>query len=95
MLLGRTGDESLVRRVEKFDTVHVADDVTHSVKKMLYGYTEMDARLVSAGAGTFFVWVGIFYKLSCKIRVNHFINNRKQNKLEYNNRFIHAYQELN
>jgi len=34
-------------------------------------------------------------ELSCKIRVNHFINNRKQNKLEYNNRFIHAYEELN
>lgn len=57
MLMGRTGRDSLIRKVAAFDTVNVRTEISQRVEKMLKTYTENEARVASAGAGTFFVWV--------------------------------------
>ena len=64
MLMGKTGKESLIRRVRQFDTVDVAPDQQHTVGRILKKHDETAARVASAGAGTFYVWVSIIEDLT-------------------------------
>ena len=57
-LMGRTGRNGLVFLVSHFSIETVPEVIKDTVKVMLKGYTEEEARLASAGVGTFFVWVG-------------------------------------
>ena len=57
MLMGKTGKDGMLRRVRQFDTVNVRPEARKHVDKTLRKHTEMEARLASAGAGTFYVWV--------------------------------------
>ncbi|KAL3866265.1 hypothetical protein ACJMK2_043579 [Sinanodonta woodiana] len=45
-MMGKLGKESLIRRVQQFDTVNLIKD-----------HDETSARLASAGCGTFYVWL--------------------------------------
>ena len=57
--MGKTGKESLKRRVEEFDLDSVELDIALGARDLLHGCTLDEIRVVSAGAATFFVWVRI------------------------------------
>ncbi|CAL1533508.1 unnamed protein product [Lymnaea stagnalis] len=55
-LLGKTGRESVMRKISKFDAQTVALRTAHVAKKMVEPYTKEQIRDVSAGAATFYIW---------------------------------------
>lgn len=57
MLMGKTGKDKMLRRVKEFDTINVQPDTVYRVQQTINKYTETDARIASAGAGTFYVWL--------------------------------------
>ncbi|KAL4227458.1 hypothetical protein ACF0H5_012902 [Mactra antiquata] len=57
VMMGKTGKESLLRKVKEFDTVNVTPEARAHADKTLSEHTETDARVASAGAGTFYVWL--------------------------------------
>ncbi|XP_060594837.1 uncharacterized protein LOC132749158 [Ruditapes philippinarum] len=57
VLMGKTGKSGMLRRVRQFDTVNVQPDTKYRVEKTLNDHTEVEVRLASAGAGTFYVWL--------------------------------------
>lgn len=57
VLIGKTGKQSLKRRVSELKPDKLAINVAHSAKHILSRYNVNDVRDVSAGAATFFVWV--------------------------------------
>ena len=61
--MGKTGRESLIRRVREFDTVSVNPDHKQIVDNVLNKHDENSARTASSGAGTFYLWVGFTYFL--------------------------------
>lgn len=56
-ILGKTGRESVMRKIQKFDPKDCFLDAALASKKAISGYTLEHIRDVSAGAATFFVWV--------------------------------------
>jgi len=57
VLIGKTGKESLKRRVSDFDVEKLGMNVALKVKEMLTNYQLNEIRDTSAGAATFYVWV--------------------------------------
>ncbi|KAL4227459.1 hypothetical protein ACF0H5_012903 [Mactra antiquata] len=57
VLMGKTGKDGMLRRVRQFDTVNVRPEARKHAEKTLNEHTELEARIASAGAGTFFVWL--------------------------------------
>ncbi|KAH3793457.1 hillarin-like [Dreissena polymorpha] len=57
VLMGKMGKESMLRRVKTFDTIKVKPGVQQKVEEMLNKYSEFEARVASAGAGTFYCWL--------------------------------------
>lgn len=55
--MGRTGQETLITRVKTFNIDNVSAGTNQFVRKMLKDYTVDQARVISAGAATFLVWV--------------------------------------
>ncbi|XP_041377436.1 uncharacterized protein LOC121389855 [Gigantopelta aegis] len=55
-LMGKTGKESLKRRLEDFNLDSVDLDIALGARDLLHGCTLDEIRIVSAGAATFFVW---------------------------------------
>ncbi|OWF45838.1 Kyphoscoliosis peptidase [Mizuhopecten yessoensis] len=59
-IIGRTGKESLKRRINEFDINTLPLDVALGAKKMI-GKTDLaDIKTTSQGAATFYVWVGTY-----------------------------------
>lgn len=55
--MGKTGRESLKRRVMEFRVNELKYELAMEVKNILSQYSLSDARDVSAGAATFYLWV--------------------------------------
>lgn len=55
-ILGKTGRESVMRKIQKFDPKDCFLDAALAAKKVTSEYTLEHIRDVSAGAATFFVW---------------------------------------
>ena len=62
-LVGKTGRESLMRRISAFDPKDCSLAVAQMAKHMIENYSMSQIRDVSAGAATFFGWVG---RLVCR-----------------------------
>ena len=58
-LIGRTGKESLKRRVSEFDVDKLQLCLASKVKELLSNYKLSEIRDTSHGAATFYVWVCI------------------------------------
>ena len=56
-LVGKTGRESLMRRISSFDPKDCSLSVAQMAKHMIENYSMSQIRDVSAGAATFFGWV--------------------------------------
>ncbi|KAK3599342.1 hypothetical protein CHS0354_009835 [Potamilus streckersoni] len=56
-MMGKLGKESLIRRVQQFDTVNVQPETFSEVEELIKDHDETSARLASAGCGTFYVWL--------------------------------------
>lgn len=56
-ILSRTGKESLLQRVGRFDIDKVDPGMAMGAKEILKDLTLQQVRVVSAGAATFYVWV--------------------------------------
>lgn len=56
VILGKTGKESVMRKIQKFDPKDCYLDAALAAKKVIEEYTLEHIRDVSAGAATFFVW---------------------------------------
>jgi len=56
-LIGKTGKESLKRRVSEFDVDKLQLSLATRVKDLLHNYNMNDIRDTSHGAATFYVWV--------------------------------------
>ncbi|KAH3793407.1 hillarin-like [Dreissena polymorpha] len=57
VLMGKMGKKNMLRRVKTFDTINVKPGVQQKVDEMLNKYSEIEARMASAGAGTFYCWL--------------------------------------
>ena len=57
VLIGKTGKESLKRRISEFKVEKLNIEVAMRSKQVLSRFTLDEARDVSSGAGTFYVWV--------------------------------------
>ncbi|KAL3869217.1 hypothetical protein ACJMK2_041926 [Sinanodonta woodiana] len=55
-LMGKTGRESMMRRISKFDPKDCSVDVAHKSKSMIENFSMGQIRDVSAGAATFYGW---------------------------------------
>ena len=58
-LIGKTGKESLKRRVSEFDVDKLQLSVASKAKELLKNYNMNEIRDTSHGAATFYVWVRI------------------------------------
>jgi len=56
-LIGKTGKESLKRRVKEFDVDKLQLSLASKVKDLLKNYNMNEIRDTSHGAATFYVWV--------------------------------------
>jgi len=56
-LIGKTGKDSLKRRVSEFDVDKLQLSLASRVKELLHNYNMTDIRDTSHGAATFYVWV--------------------------------------
>ena len=56
-LIGKTGKESLKRRVSEFDVDKLQLSLASKVKDLLKNYNSNEIRDTSHGAATFYVWV--------------------------------------
>ena len=56
-LIGKTGKESLKRKITEFKVEKLVIDIAMKSKQVLERFTLDEVRDVSAGAGTFYVWV--------------------------------------
>jgi len=56
-LIGKTGKESLKRRVSEFDVDKLPLSLAGKVKDLLKNYNHNEIRDTSHGAATFYVWV--------------------------------------
>ncbi|KAK7496946.1 hypothetical protein BaRGS_00011926 [Batillaria attramentaria] len=55
-LLRKQGREGIIRRIKEFDIVHLNKSKLHQAESKLDTCSKDEVRLVSAGAGTFYVW---------------------------------------
>ena len=55
--MGKTGKESLKRRISEFKVEKLSIELAMKAKQVLCRFTLDEVRDVSAGAGTFYVWV--------------------------------------
>ena len=60
-LIGKTGKESLKRRVSEFDVDKLQLSLASRVKDLLSSYKLNEIRDTSHGVATFYVWVRIFF----------------------------------
>lgn len=58
VLMGKTGKESLKRRVQSFEPDSIAWDVAQACQDILAGMDTGSVADVSAGAAAFYIWVG-------------------------------------
>ena len=66
--LGRTGKEGLKRQVTTLEPSKVSISMANYVEKVYLSKSDLDSiRDVSAGAATFFVWVGVKLSLTFNI----------------------------
>lgn len=56
-MIGKTGKESLKRRVMEFKVKDAKPEVAKEAKSILLKYDIDEVRDVSAGAATFYLWV--------------------------------------
>lgn len=63
VLIGKTGKESLKRRVSEFDVEKLSMSLAFKVKDLLKNYELNEIRDTSAGAATFYVWVSGGYHM--------------------------------
>ena len=57
VLIGKTGKESLKRRVSEFKVDKLKIQMALQAKKILSKFDLADVRTVSSGAATFYAWV--------------------------------------
>ena len=62
-MLGKTGKESLKRRVSEFDVDKLPLSLASKVKDLLKNYKSNEIRDTSHGVATFYVWVRILLLL--------------------------------
>jgi len=62
-LIGKTGKESLKRRVSEFDVDKLQLSLASKVKDLLKNYNMTEIRDTSHGAATFYVWVRVLLLL--------------------------------
>jgi len=67
VLMGKTGKESLKRRIQGFEPDNMSWDIAEACQEILIGMDTGSVADVSAGAAAFYIWVCLSTFLSFKL----------------------------